>query len=159
MPTLHCVPEVVSDDVVLVDRNVDLEFPDWEHHIVFPSLESSGPIAFQPESLEVWLHENQKLGRPMFADDLLQYLEQNNMRERCLGLCEARAIQKKGIEFYEKHFGVGIVLCFKMVIARSDGLRFVPFLTKAIGCDEVALGWFMIDCRRNIDAPVYFFPK
>jgi len=150
--------EVVSDDVVLVDRNVDLEFPDWEHHIVLPNLEASGPIAFQPESLEVWLHENQKSGQPMFADDLFQYLEQNNMREKCLGLCEARAIQKKGIKFFRNHFGSEIVVCFKMVIARSDGIRFAPFLAEAIGREEVALGWFMIDCRRNIDAPVYLFP-
>ncbi|MCK9344916.1 MAG: hypothetical protein M0P64_02170 [Candidatus Pacebacteria bacterium] len=148
----------LAGGVVHVDRAGDLMFPDWEHRIIQPSFESFGPIAFVPKSLETWFHKNQESGVPMIAEDLLLYLEQNKMRERCLGLYEAQAIQKKGIRFYREHFGSEIVLCWKCVIARSDGLRYVPFLAEATGREEVVLGWFPVDCRRHIDAPVYLFP-
>lgn len=144
--------------VIFVERGLPLVLPDGDYHVVYPNLEDEGPNAFQPESLEPWLHVNQKSGAPLFTEDLFFYLEQQHMRGRCLGLSEAVAIKKMGADFFRQHFRSD-VLCYKFVIQRSDGIRFIPMLTLSEDGKEVELQWYMVDCRRNIALPVYLFPQ
>lgn len=145
-------------NVIFVERNLPLALPDGDYHVVYPNLEDEGPDAFQPEGLEPWFHNNQKSGAPLLTEDLFFYLEQQHMRERCLGLCEAVAIQQRGAEFFKWHFHSD-VLCYKFVIQRGDGARFVPMLTLSEDSKDVDLHWYMVDCRRNIALPVYLFPQ
>lgn len=152
------IKPVVVDDVIRLDPNSESALPDWAHSLLHPKGEIYPPLAFQVSALEIWLHDQQKSGNGvLLAEDLFEDLEATGMRARCLGLHEAEAIKKCGAKFFRENFGSEGVFCWRTVVVRSDGMRFTPFVSECN--NEVTLRWFLIDCRRHLDSPVFLHPK
>ncbi|OGG59905.1 hypothetical protein A3C89_03110 [Candidatus Kaiserbacteria bacterium RIFCSPHIGHO2_02_FULL_50_50] len=132
-------PEV-SRDIVCVDRSKPVMYPDG--YVPQYTLLPAGPSVFALNSLELFLHDNQKTGR-VTGDFLHKYLRDSEMLAGCLGLIELLEIQKLGVDTFRKHFAGKVVFGWRDVARGGDGNLHVPYLLQDGA--ELCLYWFRLD--------------
>ncbi len=126
-------------DIIRVDRKIRPAYPDWMDKPMHPELEAKGPREFDAGKLEQWLYDGQKNGGVCKGKLIYEHLISNNMLESCAGLRDLEEIQKRGIDFFRKHFAGKAVFGWKSVVLNRDGRQGVPYLVGRDG--QVVLRW------------------
>lgn len=120
-------------------RRIKPTYPEWVEEVLHPELEGTGPAEFDLNTVERWLHYDQKNDGLVEGQKIYEYLKNNKMLESCLGLGDLIPIQAKGSYFFQNHFGRELVFGWKSVVLHKEGHLLVPFLQENNG--KVFLRW------------------
>lgn len=129
------------DPIILVDRSIHPQYPDFVDEAKYPELELNGPAEFDVRKLERYLHPKQVDGY-VTGNEILAELIAKEMLKWCLGVTDLQAIQARGVGFFRKHFNGKAVFGWKSVILSHDGRLYVPYLYE--NGDKVVLGWHQL---------------
>lgn len=145
------MPTHPAGDIVRVDHSVPVVYPEG-YPPLYPDL-PAGPSEFSLDSLDSWLHVDQKTGR-VSGTFLHKHLRENLMLESCLGLVELQEIQKLGIDVFRRHFD-GTFLYGWRSVARRGGRLAVPCLLEDVR--KVGLFWFWLEDSWGAEEPAIRF--
>jgi len=108
-------------------RSVDLtDYPVDE--LVYQESQAFGPNNFLISDIEEWYHPDIINGR-VKGTDIHEYILARDDLDAQLGLCDLRAIQLRGIDFYQQHFGNKFFYGWKSIAWDSEnGNLCVPYL-------------------------------
>ena len=118
----------MNDEIVYLNKRAILKHPDWIVKLVHPELDLYGPGAYSIKSVAQWLHEYQRKGIPILGSRIYAELKQSGELKYHLGLRDMIAIQKKGVEFYRKHFHGKYVFGWKGLVLWETGDMGVSYL-------------------------------
>jgi hypothetical protein len=142
-------------DIIRVDRSIRPVYPDWMEKPMHPELEMTGPAEFDAGKLEQFLLEKQKTG-VVKGNDIYEHLKQTDTLKTCVGLRDLEEIQKKGIDFFRKHFAGKAVFGFRsVVLGRDYGRLRVPYLLESDG--QAVLYWISLGVVWGADDPALRF--
>ena len=139
-------------DIVRIDRSKPVVYPDG--YVPLYTNLPAGPSEFSLDTLEQWLHDDQKTGQ-VGGNPLHEYLRDGEILADCLGLIELLEIQKLGIATFRKYFAGKAVFGWRDVVRRRDGDLYVPCLIE--GGDEVYLYWEWLDVGWVFRSPALRF--
>ena len=145
----------VLDFIVHVNRSVKPSYPDWIKEIVYPELESAGPVEYDLQTLQQWLHDDQK-GGVITGFILFNHLQRHNVLFSCLNLQDGLAIQQKGIAIFRKLFAGKVIFLWGSVVKNLNDHMFVPYLYERDS--TVELDWRRLNHYAPND-PVFHFSK
>lgn len=145
----------VVGDIIRVNRSIRPAYPDWVDKAMHPELEAKGPRKFDAGKLEQWLHDSQKNGGVCKGKLIYEHLISNNMLESCAGLRDLEEIQKRGIDFFRKHFAGKAVFGWKSVVLDRRGFLNVPCLIEDDG--QVVLHWYWLGRDGDDASPALRF--
>ncbi len=142
-------PEPVIDPMIHVDRTVRPAYPTWVKVVMHTELEIFGPAEYSVESVQLWLHDDQK-STAVNGNRIYAKLKEGGL-DSCLGLHDLQEIQKKGTAFFRKQFKGKAIVAWKSVVQDDSGGLMVPFLYEY--GDEVFLHWRCVDGFFNSHNP------
>jgi len=94
------MPTIV-DSVIVPNRSTFLTYPPFSRRTLFPELEETGPAQFDPATdltvLSCVVHPPFKM---LTAEGIANHLAKEKFLPSCLGLREATAIQKRGLDMF-----------------------------------------------------------
>jgi len=131
-------PEVVISPIIRVDRFERPSYPRWLKKVMYPELENTGPAEYSVETIQLWLHDDQKSGA-IGGNIIHDTLKETSSLKSCLGLRDLEEIQKKGIAFFRKHFRGKAIFAWRSVVQYDNGGLYVPYLY--VSSDKVVLDW------------------
>jgi len=144
-----------SDDIIRVDRDSasKIALPSGAHEIIYPHLYNTGPVEYNMDQLEEWLHPDQVNG---LVSGLIirKHLKDHDLLESQIGLADLMALEAKGIDFFRRHFADKTVIGWKSVIQDNNQIILVPILREMgnklgvyWGFADSLLGWRTIGLR------------
>jgi len=145
--------DLVTDNLIHVDRSVRPNYPDWVDKVMHPELENTGPAEYDATQLIAELVPEQE--NVIGGKKVYKYLKDNNLLETCVGLADLVEIQKKGIEFFRQNWKGKVVFGWRFVVRSRDGSLNVPCLYESGG--EVVLNWSWVDNNWNANCPALRF--
>jgi len=143
------VPELAMDPIIRVNRWSPLTHPYDVKMVMRSELESLGPDKYDITEVVGWIHNDQNYGNAIEGHKLYAFLKEHDMLRTCVGQRDLEEIQKRGIAFFRKYFGVNRkVFGWLGVTEDINGILSVPYLYEH--CDStVLLG------RKNLDEIFY----
>lgn len=150
---------VSVDEVIRINRSVSLKCPDWAE-LVYPELESMGPVEYSISRVGLWLHEYQKLWHGASGRMIYDRLGEIGLLGKCLGFSDLEAIQNTSLAFVREHFKDKTLWAWKSVVryrgrSDADGLL-VPALFVQ-DKQELVVKWFSISYQIYSNSPCPFF--
>ena len=142
--------------MIIVDRMIRPNYPDWVRKVMNPKEECKGPSAYNILNVEHLEHEGQING-DITGNIIYSWLKKTGIIYSCLNLQDGLAIYEKGVEFFEeflwKKFGKGHdypfnpndfqLILWKSVVEDKQGDLQVPYLQLYEG--NVSLHWRFLE--------------
>ena len=133
------------DRIILVNRSVKPNYPNWVRKIMYPKLENIGPTKYDILlEVERWFHKDHKDQAQIKIKDVFIYLRGGagaNLKTY-MGIRDLEEIQKKGSIFFRKYFQGKIIYGWKGVVLNNFGHQFVPYIYDTGGTEgTIILNW------------------
>jgi len=143
-----------TDYIIRIDRTEGTSFPYWIKEIMHPGLSSFRPDEYYLDTVEKWLHPDQK-DHAIGGDPIFSKLEEDNAFVKCLDLDDLLAIQAKGIEIFLKFYSGMNVFGWGSVGKALSGKLIVPSLVE--DRSKVVLCWNWLNYYWNKYDPALRF--
>ncbi|MES2216618.1 MAG: hypothetical protein V4481_04985 [Patescibacteria group bacterium] len=130
------------DTLVHVPRSNHLIFPWWKRKILHPELQDGGPLSFDVSEIEFHQLKEQKRRKFLSGQVIYDYHIRHHMLEADFGLREFRAIEERGLRFFETHFFGKVLVGWKSVIMDPTA-AYVPF--QCVRKSALILDWCHIE--------------
>ena len=132
-----------ENNIIRIDRSVPLVYPPSLEAALHPEFEKTGPAEYDISKVLVSISKDQisgecKLGGIKIYNGLIQ----QELLSDCLNLRDLEEIQKRGVGFFQKYFGVKTIYGWKSVVKDKEGRLQVPCLCVING--SVALNWYWV---------------
>ncbi len=131
------------DVLIKVDRSKKPNYPSWVRTVLHPEYESSGPVQFYLNNLDLSFYENQKYG----SDSIIRvydHFKKNGFIKNCLNLADLRAIQEKGVEIFQSFYKDQVIFGLNSIVESELKNLFAPCLLESENKDKIILRWASI---------------
>lgn len=130
-------------------------YPGWVKRKLYPDLAHLYSLTeFDVRTLE-WKYPVYVQGRIVTGDIKYQFIVSRGIINKCLGLPELKAIQKKGPGLFKEHFDGLIVMGWRSVVEHNNGVLCVPGLYSDRG--NLLIEWYRLDEEFGPGRPVISF--
>ncbi len=97
-------------------------------NFIFPDLQLDGPDAFDvKDDVEHWVCNDES--DRVTIDVVFDHMKKYDLITRCLSIIDLKAIEDRGLQFFQQHFGGNAVFALKSAVENpTTGRKYVPHL-------------------------------
>jgi hypothetical protein len=130
-----------DDPVITVDLSLSVlgRFPEWCKQVLHPEMHTKRRAFFLPSDLLVLTGLSRKCGD--LGIKIYEYLEQQQLLAKCIGIDELEGIRAKGPEFFRQHWKGKQLMGWKSTIITDTNRIVVPSIVCEEGSPEVVIAW------------------
>lgn len=147
--------EPVNNPMIVVNRTVQISYPEGVRSLLHPELEKTGPTEYNVKTIGFWREEHQAKGGGCSGTIILDQLSRR--LSDCLGWYDLNAIKRRGPAFFRENFYDNAVYGWRSAVRSHDGRIHVPFLVDDMS--NLLLSWRAIENGFSFEDPALLFGK